>query len=407
MLDLNKVAKAKGLDDKLNRSNVRTDNGSTEPSGSNSISLLQKHWSLPVSSSASNNQSFLLLAQDNSKRDSFRFSWLADSMSCLQNQERKDVPSSSIFYMDISRQKHSSTEELKKLLRKELIFIGHPVNELVKLFKSTFESSVIANSRNLEDASLSSIETEEIINQAILPIKMILKLLREFTFQVYKDVISIYEEDLRNEDQNPLTVIDQLICQLLFDDINNQIYQHVTKCLAFKCKEKVEYFQQIAEQFRDKCLHEFDSQFKDKYLLESPVPYKTVIKTVQKLKMLANPYMKKDYITMMEQEMICSIKSEMMKRGHHDDEVRLEIDDKFTIYTYCLVRSNYSNIIVDIALIEEFTIPDDADQAYARFKGCLNDYILSTDFPKIMKAEEDLWRKMLAKKAKRSCCANI
>ena len=64
-------------------------------------------------------------------------------------------------------------------------------------------------------------------------------------------------------------------------------------------------------------------------------------------------------------------------------------DDKFTIYTYCLIRSGYANIVTDIAFIEEFTLPCEVNQAYVRFKGCLLDYILSGDFVRYMELEDN------------------
>ena len=300
----------------------------------------------------------------------------------------------------------SGAEELKKFLRKELAFPEHPVFELVEQFKLTYEALFFKNKISDARVLISKEEEQKMTDEALLPVKRIIHLLREFTALIYKDVIAEYATELSDEDQDADIIIDQLICQLVFDDTQTLLYQHITKCLQNRCKEHIKYFSHVAESFRGKCLHQFDLQFKEKFMqLDSRVPYETVIKTVHLLKMIPNPYMKKDYISTMEQEMIYSIIAELSKKGLAE-EVVLEPDDKFTIYTYCLVHSQYSNIVVDISFIEEFTLPCETNQAYARFKGCLMDYILSTDFLNYMKIEEEKRALSPDNKSTKKCCSH-
>jgi len=299
-----------------------------------------------------------------------------------------------------------AAEEFKKFLRKELTLKDHPINELIRIFKHSYEQN-IAKSKTFDhhhrSAASTSEETEKIMNETLVPVKTILKLLREFTNLIYKEVINTYRRELDEEDENHNNIIDQLISQLLFDDTNSLLYQHIVACLQEKYKEQIEYFSKLAKIHGEKCLHEIDNQFKQKLmLLDSQVPYETVIRTLYLLEKIPNPYMKKDYISTMEREMVDSILNEMSKKGHYE-EINLEPDDKFTIYTFCLMKSGYANVVVDIAFIEEFTLPEETNQAYARFKGCLMDYILSGTFSQFMVKEEEIRLRKGNLKSKRKC----
>ena len=310
--------------------------------------------------------------------------------------------SQQIIYQN-SPSMRSAAEELKKFLRKELALKDHPITEMIKIFKNAYELHFF-KSKVLDKSAISnSEELAKMMNESVLPVKKFLKLLREFTNLIYKEVIAVSLDDLDDEDENHNIIIDQLLCQLMFDDTKSLLYQRILSCLQEKCKEQIKYFSKIAATSGGKCLHQIDNQFKEKLmLLDSRVPYDTVIRTLHLLKKIPNPYMKKDYISTMEREMVDSILDEMAKKGHIED-IHLEPDDKFTIYTFCLMRSNYANIVVDISFIEEFTLHEETNQAYARFKGCLMDYILSGNFDRFMKAEEKIYQSGGAK-LRRCCC---
>ena len=290
----------------------------------------------------------------------------------------------------------SRTEELEKFLRKELSSLEHPVNDLIHIFRFTYESIFSKKKISVDHlSSLTEQEKRKVIDEALAPVKMMLQILRKFTLLIYEGLVAVYHDDLKDEDQSADMIIDRLICQLMFEDVQSPLYQHIMNCLEAKCSEQIQYFNHVAELFRGKSLRQFDSQFKEAY---SSIPYETVIKTVQRLQLIPNPYMKRDYITLLEQEMVCAIKDELTKKGQRA-EIQLEPDDKFTIYTYCLVQGNYPKVVVDLSFIEEFALPDEANQAYARFKGCLMDYILSPDFLNFMKIEEELTLKAVRRES--------
>ena len=176
----------------------------------------------------------------------------------------------------------------------------HPVHELVELFKLTYEAFIL-KPKGAGGSNVGEFQGKEqqMGEESLLPVKGMLRLLREFASLIYKEVIAGYADELDDEDQDPEIIVDQLVCQLMFDDTQGFLYQHISKCLQNKCKDQISYFTHVADSFRGKCLHQFDDQFKEKFMqLDSQVPYETVIKTVHLLKMIPNPYMKKDYITM-------------------------------------------------------------------------------------------------------------
>lgn len=306
----------------------------------------------------------------------------------LDSVKTENISASQFTLYSPKQSSRLASEELKSFLRKELALPNHPVSELVKVFQKAYEAAIFKRKVKENRVIASNEEVEKITNEALLPVKRMLRLLREFTNVIYNKVIESYLKELKDEDEDHRMIIDQLICQLMFDDTRSLLYQYIIECLQNRFKEQIRYFANLATASGGKCLHEIDSQFKEKFmLLDSRVPYNTVIKTVHLLQKISNPYMKKDYISTMEREMMESIFQELHKKNLQE-EVHLEPDDKFTIYTYCLLKSDYANVVVDIAFIEEFTLPEDTNQAYARFKGCLQDYILSGDFVSFMKKEE-------------------
>ena len=250
-------------------------------------------------------------------------------------------------------------------------------------------------------------EFDKMVDETLLPVKKILSLLRGFITVVYREVIVAYVDQLNDEDENHVVIIDHLLCQIMFDDTKSLLYQKIMGCLEDICKENIKYFSKVVAMTETKCLHELDPQFKEKFmLLSSQVPYDTVMQTLRLLNKIPNPYLKKDYISTMEQEMVDSIMNEMVKKGCIEEEVYLEPDDKFTIYTYCLLKSGYVNIVVDMKFIEEFTQPDETNQAYARFRGCLMDYILSGDYEAYMAHEEQNKVKSSENKSEEKCCVS-
>ena len=274
----------------------------------------------------------------------------------------------------------SAAEELKNFLRKELSLTTHPVRELVNTFKKDYQ--VYAG--GFQDTDFSSLtsdkDLEEMYQQAVLPVKSITTLLRDFLILLYKEIVTSFDQILQDEDSRYEQVIDHLLSQLIFDDVNSSMYQHIYKCLELKNRELLKSYRATIRTFRNKSIKELDNQLsEDLTLSKTKAPYQNVIDAIVLPRMLANPYLKKDYLSTLEDEMVSSILQYNEEHLQPAGRVQLEPDEKFAIYTYCLIRSGYANIILDTAFIEEFSIEEQNNQTYARFAGCLHDYILSGD----------------------------
>lgn len=311
------------------------------------------------------------------------------SQDGLSPKEAKPQRSEPGGVIEAEKEQFPASEELKTFLRKQFTVRDHPVRDLIQVFKEAYKVMLYKskNARNRERTPKEDLKKIE--NEYILPVKRMLQLLREFTLFIYKEVITRYHKELINEDQDENIIIDQLLCQLMFDSTNSLIYQHIIRCLNYRHKQQTDYFTQLSERFKGASLGELDREFKAKFMfLDSESPYETVIQTVHLLKKLSSPYMKRDYISTMEREMTDALRKDFLQKGKNLREIRLETDDKFTIYVYCLMRCGYSYIVSDIAFIEEFAIPSETNQAYVRFKGCLMDYVLSGDFARFMDMQE-------------------
>ena len=274
----------------------------------------------------------------------------------------------------------SATEELKNFIRKELNLPSHPVVELISTFKQDYQTYSKSFSQNNPSLLTSEKELEEIYQGSIKPIKIITLLLREFLLFIYKEMIISFEQQLYDEDNRYELVIDHLLSQLVFDDINSFLYRHVYKCLELKHRESLKLYRSTLELFRNKSLQEIDGQISDGLILKHcETPYQSIIETISLPRKLANPYLKKDYLATLEDEMVSTINAYNLMHREQTKHKQLEPDEKFAIYTYCLIKSSYANIILDIAFIEEFTQLEENNQSYTRFVGCIHDYILSGD----------------------------
>lgn len=228
-------------------------------------------------------------------------------------------------------------------------------------------------------------EVDEFYKQAILPIKNILTILLEFVDFIYSEMISSFEKKLDAEDKYDKLVVHNLLTQLVFDDVSSGLYACVYHCLELKSHKDIQQFKKMIKEFGSKCLKDLDDQVKDKFTLNGcSEPYRNVIEILKLCARLPNPYMKKDYLTSLEDEMILSIQNFYESQGEQIEQIQIEPDDKFAIYTYCLLKSDYTNVILDIAFIEEFTVTEENNQAYARLVGCLQDYILSGDMERFL-----------------------
>lgn len=186
-----------------------------------------------------------------------------------------------------------------------------------------------------------------------------LKIIKSFIRKSYEPFMKKAEILLRKEDYEPEYILESVVYELLFRDPNTTFNKLVLALLAKKHAERTNKFNKILEERKNESLPN-DPILSDKFygflLQGNNMPYQEICDDYADIQRQTNPYTKF--------EIISSLWNKILKiaREYHKDNPEVESqlerefdeDIRFQIMTYCIVKSQNKELVVDEMLIAGF-----------------------------------------------------
>ena len=277
----------------------------------------------------------------------------------------------------------SARDELTRLLY-YLLFNDekHLIHTLVRHFQEKFSKRYFIELLKLgstEDLE----EVKRTYEQVCFIVKCFVKLINKFIFQVYQKYVKKMHTALNKESYEVEWIIDSIVYEALFSQIDSNLSKLTFGLFRKIHAHRVQKLKNIIEEKKSVRLED-DENLVEKYfpfLMEkNSDPYKEVINKISELKLHGNPYKKFEIILSLERQILTCAREYYTNNTETQKYLQnnFEMDVKFPIMIYCVLKSQNEEVVIDNAFVEEFVDKECLDyrQDFKAFMGVVSVFLL-------------------------------
>ena len=275
----------------------------------------------------------------------------------------------------------SGNEQFKRILQDILKAETHTVQILFTKFHIRFNNLFYKKREEYSNVSFCSHKDDGFYVDLYKSIKKIirnyLRVTRKIVFWMYQDLISQAKCIWRDDQLTTSWVIDSVLSDMLFTFPGSTINKILRDLLVRKHSDSSRQLEETLQKHYSLDQDEYFVKNYPMFLLPgSQDPYHEVVRKISELSISLCPYSSFQIIASLEKEILACANLHYT----NDLEMSLKLADKFDrevkvpVLIYCIMKSQNTNLIVNVAMVEAFVSEAylDAKQNFSSFCGILN-----------------------------------
>ena len=227
-------------------------------------------------------------------------------------------------------------------------------------------------------------------------------ILIKFIKELYKEHILQLEQSKRRFEDYDLEediIIESIIFQLIFEDIDSLEYQIMYDFFEKQNKQRSKIFLHVCESLIGYDIENFDSAIPAVFrLVEDPTPYKSVIEDLKNISLCSNPHTKLEVLGILEEEIKESTNSYYFDNMNDPNKISgkkiieelSKMDVVLGLLQYCTVQSQNEKLLIDLEFIKTFInkrFIDDNSMRFQIFENIIDKHIIDKEIFQYLKPQ--------------------